>query len=864
MPPSPKSLQEILKQRQRSDFVGREDYLSAFGDNLKLPLESPRRRFLFNVWGQGGVGKSTLLKQFSKAAQEARAAVAYTDESEASVPEAMGRMAKQFTDQGYKLNQFTDRYRLYRQRKQELETDPEAPQGFSALMGKTAAKVSIRLGRRVPVGGAVLDCVDEDVLSNQAAEWAAYVTRKLRNKDEVQLVQDPIAVLTPLFLQDLRTLAQQAPIALFFDTYEQTGDFLDPWLRQLLEGKHSDVPPNIVITIAGRHALDSNHWVLYDDVTARFPLEPFTDEEAEQYLHRKGITDAKVVEVILHLSGRLPLLVATLAAGSPHSPNQVGEPSDTAVERFLKWVEDPRQRQIALAAALPRRFNRDIIAELSTEEEADTLFAWLKTMPFVKEQRDGWVYHQVVRTLMLRYQRLSSPKNWEAAQGQLAAYFDQCRDALKLEDDQQERDPDWQDYRLEALYHGLCGAPRAQLKAAINDFLAALKNQPSFAARWAEIMEQAGQNSNSQSLQAWGQQLVVGLRAYQGDKYSVTLGMFTQLLKDFMLEPRWRCVALAWRGDAHRLMGSFEDALQDLDEALEIEGGYGWAIATRGLTYRRMERYDEALADFNHAIELKPNVVQNFVNRGLTYRLIERYEEALTDFNRAIELKPNDARNFANRGLTYRLMERYEEALVDFNGAIELDTKYSWAIANRGETYRQMERYDEALTDLTRAIELKLGYEWAFASRGMTYLKMERYDEALVDLTRAIELKPDDEGLIASRGVAYCKLKQPSLAEADFQKAIQLVQEELQIKPGNIQCLFNLAVCYLANNQFDLSRQTYQQSLKLGANLTQIREAVQDLSEFLKLFPGHSQAIAFHKGLRKKLEEASSNRSRKT
>ncbi|HSM82327.1 MAG TPA: hypothetical protein VLS96_11600, partial [Nodosilinea sp.] len=192
--------------------------------------------------------------------QDAQAAVAYTDESETSVPEAMGRLAEQFTQQGYKLSQFTERYRLYRQRKQELETDPEAPQGFSAFVGKTVVKAGVKLGRRVPVGGAVLDFVDEDTLSTQAGEWASYVAKKLRNKDEVQLVQEPIAVLTPLFLQDLCTVAQQACVALFFDTYEQTDEFLDPWLRDVLEGKHGDVPPDIVITIAGRHPLADHHW----------------------------------------------------------------------------------------------------------------------------------------------------------------------------------------------------------------------------------------------------------------------------------------------------------------------------------------------------------------------------------------------------------------------------------------------------------------------------------------------------------------------------------------------------------------------------------------------------------------------------
>lgn len=552
----PKSLQDILRQRQQSDFVGRDDYLNAFSHNLKVPLDDHQRRFLFNAWGQGGVGKSTLLKQFSKSAQDAGAAVAYTDESETSVPEAMGRLAEQFEQQGYKLGQFTERYRLFRQKKQELETDPEAPQGFSALVGKTMVKAGVKLGRRVPVGGAVLDFVDEEALSNQVSEWASFVAKKLNNKDDVQLVQEPVAVLTPLFLQDLCKIAQQVSIVLLFDTYEQTDEFLDLWLREVIEGKYGDVPPNIVITIAGREALDDNHWAAYDGLIARFPLEPFTEEEAKQYLHRKGVTNAKVVDVILQLSGRLPLLIATLAVGSPDSPDQVGEPSDTAVERFLKWVEDPKQRQIALDAALPRRFNRDIITQLAGAADAEALFNWLKKMPFVKQQRDSWVYHQVVRAQMLRYQRLTSPQAWESAQGNLETYFGQCRDALALDDDKRDRDPDWQRYTLEALYHGLCGAPQKQIKSAVNVFLATLKNQRSFALQWAEVIEQAGQDTGNRLVEDWGEQLAKGLRAYEDDEYATTVGCFSKLLGDSILDPEWRPMALAWRGNTYRLMDS--------------------------------------------------------------------------------------------------------------------------------------------------------------------------------------------------------------------------------------------------------------------------------------------------------------------
>lgn len=66
-----------------------------------------------------------------------------TDDNEKSVPQAMEQLAKQFEEKGHKLGKFSERYRVYRQKQQELESDPEAPQGFSGFLGKTLANDDI-------------------------------------------------------------------------------------------------------------------------------------------------------------------------------------------------------------------------------------------------------------------------------------------------------------------------------------------------------------------------------------------------------------------------------------------------------------------------------------------------------------------------------------------------------------------------------------------------------------------------------------------------------------------------------------------------------------------------------------------------
>src|SRR5437763_1050883 len=121
---NPLSLQAILRLRQHEEFVGREEQEKTFRLNLALGLNDKRRKFIFSIFGLGGVGKTSLLRRFSKLTESVNAAIAWTDEADEDVPEVMARIVAQLGQQDHIFKMFNENYRIYRQLRHQLEADP--------------------------------------------------------------------------------------------------------------------------------------------------------------------------------------------------------------------------------------------------------------------------------------------------------------------------------------------------------------------------------------------------------------------------------------------------------------------------------------------------------------------------------------------------------------------------------------------------------------------------------------------------------------------------------------------------------------------------------------------------------------------
>lgn len=782
------SRQELIRRRRSVGFIGRQGEVSAFRDALRQPPEEAAQ-FLFHIRGPGGVGKSTLVRHLETIAREGGAVTAYVDESVADVVETMEVVSAQFAQRGLAMKGFDKLLATYRQRRHEADagvlaaaagpdpvTEGAPPPSPSSMLASQLGLAGLGL---IPGVGAFTGVVDPHQVAAGADRVKALLSTRLRNHGDVELVLSPLDTLTPVFLEELAEVARKHPwIVLFFDTYERTGPMLDTWLRDVLVSeRYGEFPANVLVTLAGQSKLAPRTWEDWHDLVTDWPLEVFTETEARLLLTGKGVTDERVVEVILRLSGRLPVLVSTLAETQPGTVEEVeeiGDPSGTAVERFLKWVPDPARRAAALACAFPQELDEDVY-RAAVEDEAAELFGWLRSMPFVTDRSGHCRYHEVVRSAMLRLQRRQSPIRWEQLHTRLADAFRRRREHLEEAAAPAEgwwSDETWRGLRLEEAYHRLCADPRTALPALLRDLVDAYDHGNTTLRRWVTVLATAARDTDSRALTRWSEDLRAAL-----DRPAPGITVLTLLLTRGGLAPEGRSLALTLRGRDHRVAEDYAQAVADYTQALALDPGSERAHLGRALTHLFTLSEDEAIADYTRVIEINPGHVPSLIRRGMLYRWADRYEESLADLNRAMECVPGDQEVLTDRGATYHEMGRYEEALADFTRALAVQPgDEAQTLLLRAGTFESMGRYEEAFADYGRAVALSPDNGSAFLRRGLTRWKLERYEEALADFTRAVELRPDDARAAAWRANTYRELGQQEAALTDYTRAIELDQ----------------------------------------------------------------------------------------
>ena len=257
--------------------------------------------------------------------------------------------------------------------------------------------------------------------------------------------------------------------------------------------------------------------------------------------------------------------------------------------------------------------------------------------------------------------------------------------------------------------------------------------------------------------------------------------------------------------------GNYEGAVEDFNQAIELDPKNALAYNKRGDAYYRLGDYEQAQADSSQAILLNPEDANAYFDRGFAFSELGKYKEAIADYTQAIKLNSQDAYAYYGRGLARTQLKDNKGAIGDFSKAIALKPQYTEAYLQRGILHRRLRQRLEAIQDFDTAIKINPSDAKAYYQRGLTESINKQKYAALKDYTDAININPKYIEAYLNRGDVYSDLGDNLEATEDY-NAI------LQIDPKFTAAYIHRGIHRFSFGDYKGAIEDYTEALKLDSN----------------------------------------------
>ncbi len=228
---------------------------------------------------------------------------------------------------------------------------------------------------------------------------------------------------------------------------------------------------------------------------------------------------------------------------------------------------------------------------------------------------------------------------------------------------------------------------------------------------------------------------------------------------------------LLLRSKVFYLLSQWNNALDDVQEALQKGGNTEAAYLLRAQIYIEVERYKDALTDLN---SLTPNSETN--NLKAQVLLLQRdFSSAESFCSTLLKINPADWNALLNRASARLFQNKNSEALND----AQLAEKYMptvqqfLAISLQATANNHLKKYAAAHTLAERALKLNASYVGAYAENGKAYLGLGDTVKAIAAFDKTLNLKPDYPEIQYLKGRALFNAKQFTVANAALSAAIK-------------------------------------------------------------------------------------------
>jgi tetratricopeptide (TPR) repeat protein len=336
-------------------------------------------------------------------------------------------------------------------------------------------------------------------------------------------------------------------------------------------------------------------------------------------------------------------------------------------------------------------------------------------------------------------------------------------------------------------------------------------------------------------------------KLYYEDDILGAIHVFNQVIRENPKDSK----SFHYRGEAFRLKGELDAALNDYNQAVHLDPSPE-NYCGRGWVFLEKNDPDAALRDFDEAIKRSPKNVKItcspkpngdvWCGRGKAFGKKGKLSDALSSFTEAINRDPNEPEFYKCRSLVYKHQGNYvasqsdldyakhlesrnhfefgrqfsssgnfKAAVQAFNNAIQLDGHFFEANIECGIANSEIGNYDVAFNNFSNAIQIDPKNARSYYYRGQTYLKAGEIDAAIEDFGKAIQLDQRNANYFFASGTAYQSKGNSNAAIQDFNQTIQL-------DPQYIEAYFQRGMIFTEKGQWDDAIEDFSKVIHLNPN----------------------------------------------
>jgi tetratricopeptide (TPR) repeat protein len=104
----------------------------------------------------------------------------------------------------------------------------------------------------------------------------------------------------------------------------------------------------------------------------------------------------------------------------------------------------------------------------------------------------------------------------------------------------------------------------------------------------------------------------------------------------------------------------------------------------RGLAFFAKRDYERAIQDYDQAINLESRYSDAFDNRCWTRMVIDKLDDALKDCKESLRLRPGSAPTLNSLGFVYLKQGKLDDAISTYNAALQINPKSAYSLYGRG------------------------------------------------------------------------------------------------------------------------------------------------------------------------------------